>query len=71
MSFLEHLDELRKRIVRACLGIAVGVLIGFFFIDKIFNFLMAPAQARRCRPAATLIYTQPGEAFNRSTSPCR
>ena len=43
MSFLEHLDELRKRIVRACLSVAVGVLIGFFFIDKIFKFLMAPA----------------------------
>ena len=63
MSFLEHLDELRKRIVRACLGIAVGVLIGFVFIDKIFNFLMAPARA--ALPAGTsLIYTQPGEAFN-------
>ena len=63
MSFLEHLDELRKRIVRACLAIAVGVLISFFFIDKIFNFLLAPAKAA-LPPGATLIYTQPGEAFN-------
>jgi sec-independent protein translocase protein TatC len=63
MSFLEHLDELRKRIVRACLSIAGGVLIGFFFIDKIFNFLMAPARSA-LPPGATLIYTQPGEAFN-------
>jgi sec-independent protein translocase protein TatC len=63
MSFLEHLDELRKRIVRACLAIAVGVLISFFFIDRIFNFLLAPAKAA-LPPGATLIYTQPGEAFN-------
>lgn len=63
MSFLEHLDELRKRIVRACLAIAGGVLVGFFFIDKIFNFLLAPAKAA-LPPGATLIYTQPGEAFN-------
>jgi sec-independent protein translocase protein TatC len=63
MSFLEHLDELRKRIVRACLAIAGGVLVGFFFIDKIFNFLMAPAKAA-LPPGQTLIYTQPGEAFN-------
>lgn len=63
MSFLEHLDELRKRIVRACLGIAVGVVAGFFFIDRIFNFLLAPA--RRVLPAgASMIYTQPGEAFS-------
>ena len=46
MSFLEHLDELRKRIVRACLAIAVGVLVGFFFIDTIFNFLLAPTRKR-------------------------
>jgi sec-independent protein translocase protein TatC len=63
MSFLEHLDELRKRIVHACLGIAVGVLVGFFWIDKIFNFLMAPARAA-LPTGTTLIYTQPGEAFS-------
>jgi sec-independent protein translocase protein TatC len=63
MSFLEHLDELRKRIVRACLAIAGGVIVGFFFIQKIFDFLLAPAKAA-LPPGATLIYTQPGEAFN-------
>jgi sec-independent protein translocase protein TatC len=63
MSFLEHLDELRKRIVQACIGIGVGVLIGFYWINDIFNFLMAPAKAA-LPPGATLIYTQPGEAFS-------
>jgi sec-independent protein translocase protein TatC len=63
MSFLEHLDELRKRIVGACLAIAGGVIVGFFFIEKIFNFLLAPAKSA-LPPGATLIYTQPGEAFN-------
>lgn len=63
MSFLEHLDELRKRIINACLGIAVGVGIGFFFIDRIFNFLLAPT--RKVLPAGVaLIYTQPGETFS-------
>ena len=63
MSFLEHLDELRKRIIHACLGIVAGVVVGFFFIDRIFSFLMAPARA--ALPAGTtLIYTQPGEAFS-------
>ncbi|MEQ1869469.1 MAG: twin-arginine translocase subunit TatC [Vicinamibacterales bacterium] len=63
MSFLEHLDEFRKRIVHSCLYIAGGVIVGFFFIDHIFNFLMAPARAT-LPLGATMIYTQPGEAFN-------
>lgn len=63
MSFLEHLDELRKRIINACIGVAVGVAIGFFFIDRIFNFLLAPT--RKVLPAGVaLIYTQPGETFS-------
>jgi sec-independent protein translocase protein TatC len=63
MSFLEHLDELRKRIVHACLGIAVGVLVGFYWINDIFNFLMSPAKAALPQ-GTTLVYTQPGEAFS-------
>src|SRR6478736_3249594 len=63
MSFLEHLDELRKRIVNACIAIAVGVGLTFAFIDKIFNFLLAPTR-RALPPGVKLIYTQPGEAFS-------
>jgi len=62
MSFLEHLDEFRKRLVRACLSIAVGVGITFWWIDPIFNFLLAPTRAA-LPPGVKLIYTQPGEAF--------
>jgi sec-independent protein translocase protein TatC len=63
MSFLEHLDELRKRIINACLYMVGGVTIGFFFIDRIFNFLLAPT--RHVLPAGVaLVYTQPGETFS-------
>jgi sec-independent protein translocase protein TatC len=63
MSFLEHLDELRKRIVNACLAVAVGIAITFWWIDPIFNFILAPT--RRALPAGVkLVYTQPGEAFS-------
>jgi sec-independent protein translocase protein TatC len=62
MSFLEHLDELRKRIVQSCLGVAVAILLSFAFITQIVNFLLTPT--RRVLPAgSTMIYTQPGEAF--------
>ena len=63
MSLLEHLDELRKRIIRACLGVLVGILLGFFYINEIFNFVLQPTI--RAMPAGrTLIYTRPGEAFS-------
>jgi len=63
MSFLEHLDELRKRIVHSLLAIAGGILIAFFFIDRISKFLLEPTQ--RVLPAGSkMIYTQPGEAFS-------
>jgi sec-independent protein translocase protein TatC len=62
MSFLEHLEELRKRIINACLGIAVGIGLSFFFIQGIFEFLMAPANAT-LPEGSRLIYTQPTEAF--------
>ena len=63
MSLLEHLDELRKRIIRACLGVLVGILVGFLYINDIFNFVLQPTV--RAMPAGrTLIYTRPGEAFS-------
>jgi Sec-independent protein secretion pathway component TatC len=31
MSFLEHLEELRKRLVRSVLSLAVGFCICFYF----------------------------------------
>jgi sec-independent protein translocase protein TatC len=62
MSFLEHLDELRKRIIYSCLAIGVGVLVSFAFIEPVANFIMAPSRSV-LPPGARIIYTQPGEAF--------
>jgi sec-independent protein translocase protein TatC len=63
MSFLEHLDELRKRIVHSALAIALGVVAGFYWINQIVNFILAPT--RQALPTGVkLIYTQPGEAFS-------
>jgi sec-independent protein translocase protein TatC len=62
MSFLEHLDELRKRIIYAAISIFVGFLIAFIFIQQLFDFVMKPLQAGL--PAGQhLIYTEPTEAF--------
>ncbi len=63
MSFLEHLDELRKRIVNSCIAIAVGVVIGFTFVNRVVNFILAPSE-RVLPQGSKMIYTQPGEAFS-------
>ncbi len=63
MSFLEHLEEFRRRIIKAGIGIAVGMAVAFLFIDRLMSFVLEPA--RRMLPAgAKLIYTNPGEAFS-------
>ena len=62
MSFLEHLDELRKRIVQSLLGVAIGVGLGFFFINPIVNFILTPTW-HVLPQGSRMIYTQPGEAF--------
>jgi sec-independent protein translocase protein TatC len=64
MSFLEHLEELRKRIINAALGVLLGVAVSIYWISDIVNFLLAPA--RRALPPGTagLIMTQPGEGFS-------
>jgi sec-independent protein translocase protein TatC len=62
MSFLEHLDELRKRIIYVAVSIFVGFVIAFFFIQQLFDFVMKPLQAGL--PAGDhLVYTEPTEAF--------
>jgi sec-independent protein translocase protein TatC len=63
MSFLEHLDELRKRIVNAAISIGVCVVIGFAFINRIVDFILAPTR-QALPPGVKLIYTEPGEAFS-------
>lgn len=62
MGFLDHLDELRTRIIRCCIATAVGMIVAFAFINRIVEFMLAPT--RRILPPGThLVYTQPGEAF--------
>jgi sec-independent protein translocase protein TatC len=62
MSFLEHLDELRKRIIHAVVAIGIGFLIACFFIQPIFEFIMRPLKDALPR-GGTLIFTEPTEAF--------
>jgi sec-independent protein translocase protein TatC len=42
MSFLEHLDELRRRLVRSIIFIVVALVGCWFVSGEIYNFLAAP-----------------------------
>jgi len=61
MTFLEHLDELRKRITHAVGALLVGFLIAFAFVNRVFDFVYA--HLTKNVPGGKFIYTDPGEAF--------
>jgi sec-independent protein translocase protein TatC len=42
MTLIEHLRELRSRIVKGVLAIVVAAIASFFFYDQIFDFLTEP-----------------------------
>src|SRR5579872_1841880 len=45
MSFLEHLEELRKRLLLAIGGVGVAFFGCLFFSDELWNFVRQPATA--------------------------
>ena len=61
MTFLEHLDELRKRITHAVGGLFVGFIIAFAFINRVFDFVYQRLIASV--PGGKLIYTEGPEMF--------
>ena len=62
MSFLDHLDELRKRLFVAVASLFVGFLLAFGFIGPIERFVMVPL-LETLPEGGTFIYTEPTEAF--------
>jgi sec-independent protein translocase protein TatC len=61
MTFLEHLDELRKRITHAVGGLLVGFILSFAFINQIFDVVYQRLVEQV--PGGKLVYTEPGEMF--------
>jgi sec-independent protein translocase protein TatC len=49
MSFLDHLDELRQRLIHSVIAIAVAFALCFTFSDRIFNFLAVPVKREMCK----------------------
>jgi sec-independent protein translocase protein TatC len=44
MSFLEHLDELRRRLIRSFAFVIIAASVSWFFSDRIYSFLAAPVE---------------------------
>ena len=60
---LEQLDTFRKRLIRSAIGVGVGVVVAFAFINPIVDFVFKPIRSV-LPPGSKLIYTVPGEAFS-------
>jgi len=63
MGFLDHLDELRTRIIRSCIALAIGMLVAFAFVGRIADFVLDPT-LRLLPPGASLIMTRFGEGLS-------
>lgn len=74
MPFLEHLEELRTRLIKALLSVTFFTGLSWFFIERIFDFLVQPyrdaialAKAEVQNPATLesvrLIFTNPTGGF--------
>lgn len=59
---MEHLIELRARLIKALVAFLVMFLVFFYFAKDIYNILVIPFE-RAAGPDARLIYTAPQEFF--------
>jgi sec-independent protein translocase protein TatC len=62
MGFLDHLEELRARLIRSCLAIAAGMVIAFVFRDRIASVVLQPPLDALPK-GTTLVATRVGETF--------
>jgi len=66
MSFLEHLEELRKRIIYSLIAVTVGFFACWNYHEFIFRFVQRPVMdaLQRNGMAEKLVYLNPTEPFN-------
>ncbi len=61
-TFIEHLEDLRKRLIVSLIAVGIGFLVCWNFSKEIFQFLMMPL-FKALPTGATMIFTTPAEAF--------
>src|SRR5579863_7555854 len=60
MSLMEHLDELRRRIVHSAAYLAAGFISAYFFHDQLYGLVQEPLDRLHIK----LNYTHPMDALN-------
>ncbi len=65
MPFLDHLEELRWRILWSLVAVIIGTGIGFFLVTyyDALELLMRPIRAARDDPSLQLVYLSPADPF--------
>ncbi len=64
LGILEHLKELRQRLVKSVIAVVIGAVVAFIFADWIFEILIRPAQG------FPLIYVDMTEMFSTYMKVC-
>lgn len=62
MGFLDHLHEMRSRVVKSLIALGVGTVIAFIFHEQILAVLSAPYE--KAVPGENLVFFRPTEAFS-------
>jgi len=60
MSFLDHLEELRQRILRSLIAVAVTFGLCFYYANELFKIVERPIKAA----VPKLVFLSPTEPFN-------
>ncbi|HEY7194330.1 MAG TPA: twin-arginine translocase subunit TatC [Gemmatimonadales bacterium] len=63
MPFLDHLEELRWRILWSLLAIVAGTVLGWFLLDKIDLIELLKRPIAPYLPGGRLVFTSPAEPF--------
>jgi sec-independent protein translocase protein TatC len=60
MSLMEHLDELRKRIVHSAIYLAIGFVVAYVFHERLFDLVQRPLN----NIGKQLVFTHPMDSLN-------
>ena len=55
LSFFEHFDELRRRLIKSLVAVIVAACLFYPFVDSVLAFLI--------RPVGRVVFTSPSDAF--------
>src|SRR5881392_4356749 len=63
MPFLDHLEELRWRILKILLAIVIGTIIGWVLLDRVDVVELLKRPIAPYLPGGRLVFTSPAEPF--------